>query len=164
MFRKMRRFKQQLTSDECIKILENHKSGVLAVNGDNGYPYTVPLNFVYANGKIYFHCAKSGHKLDAIKANDKVSFCVIDKDDTDAEKLTDLFRSVVVFGRAKILENDKEIKSAMTTFGLKFNDNINAVEKEINLERSVLCCVKIEIEHLSGKQAIELVGNNRELK
>lgn len=157
MFRKMRRFKQQLSNDEALEILKNCKSGVLAVSGDDGYPYTVPLNFVYADGKIYFHCAKSGHKLDAVRANDKVSFCVIDKNEVDAEKLTTLFKSVVVFGRAKIMSDTEKIKSAMTVFGLKYNNDVAAVEKEIQREWSGLCCVEITIEHITGKQAIELV-------
>ncbi len=157
MFRKMRRFKQRLTNDECITILKNSKSGVLAVSGDDGYPYTVPLNFVYADGKIYFHCAKSGHKLDAVRANDKVSFCVIDKNEVDAEKLTTLFKSVVVFGRAKIMSDTEKIKSAMTVFGLKYNNDVAAVEKEIQREWNGLCCVEISVEHITGKQAIELM-------
>lgn len=157
MFRKMRRFKQQLSNDEALEILKNCKSGVLAVSGDDGYPYTVPLNFVYKDGKIYFHCAKSGHKLDAVRANDKVSFCVIDKNEVDAEKLTTLFKSVVVFGRAKIMSDTEKIKSAMTVFGLKYNNDVAAVEKEIQREWSGLCCVEITIEHITGKQAIELV-------
>lgn len=157
MFRKMRRFKQQLSNDEALEILKNCKSGVLAVSGDDGYPYTVPLNFVYADGKIYFHCAKSGHKLDAVRANDKVSFCVIDKNEVDAEKLTTLFKSVVVFGRAKIMSDTEKIKSAMTVFGLKYNNDVAAVEKEIQREWNGLCCVEITIEHITGKQAIELV-------
>lgn len=157
MFRKMRRFKQQLIEDEAVKILKNNKSGVLAVNGDDGYPYTVPLNFVYTDSKIYFHCAKSGHKLDAIKNDSKVSFCVIAEDKVDSEKLTTLFKSVIVFGKAKIMENEAEIKSEMTAFGLKYNNDINAVEKEIQREWNGLCCVEIEIEHITGKQAIELL-------
>jgi len=157
MFRKMRRFKQQLSNDEALEILKNCKSGVLAVSGDDGYPYTVPLNFVYKNGKIYFHFAKNGHKLDAIKQNKKVSFCVIEKDEVDSEKLTTLFRSVVVFGKAEIMENEDKINSAMLSFGLKYNNDINAVKKEIERERSGLCCVEITIKHITGKQAIEFV-------
>ena len=157
MFRKMRRFKQQLSNDEALEILKNCKSGVLAVSGDDGYPYTVPLNFVDADGKIYFHCAKSGHKLDAVRANDKVSFCVIDKNEVDAKKLTTLFKSVVVFGRAKIMSDTEKIKTAMTVFGLKYNNDVATVEKEIQLEWNGLCCVEISIEHITGKQAIELM-------
>ena len=127
MFRKMRRFKQQLSNDEALKILKNCKSGVLAVSGDDGYPYTVPLNFVYKD---------------------------------DSEKLTTLFRSVVVFGKAEIMENEEKINSAMLSFGLKYNNDINAVKKEIERERSGLCCVEITIEHITGKQAIELLRKN----
>lgn len=79
MFREMRRKKQQIPDNEAIAILENGKVGILAVNGDNGYPYTVPLNYMFYNGKIYFHSASEGHKFDSIKNNSKVSFCVISK-------------------------------------------------------------------------------------
>ena len=88
MFRKMRRFNQQISLSESIEILEKGKTGVLAVLGDNGYPYAVPLNYVYENGKIYFHCAKAGHKISAMQNCEKVSFCVIDKDDVSAEEIT----------------------------------------------------------------------------
>lgn len=67
MFRKMRRYRQQLSQEETISILKSGKTAVLGVLGDDGYPYTVPINYVYADGKIYFHGAKSGHKIDAIK-------------------------------------------------------------------------------------------------
>lgn len=80
MFREMRRKRQQLTEAECIEILKRNTSGVLAVSGDNGYPYAVPLNYVYDGGSVYFHCAKSGHKLDAIRTCDKVSLCVVEQD------------------------------------------------------------------------------------
>ena len=87
MFRKMRRFNQQISLSESIEILEKGKTGVLAVLGDNGYPYTIPLNYVYSDNKIYFHCAKTGHKISALQNCDKVSFCVVDKDEVVAEKL-----------------------------------------------------------------------------
>ena len=80
MFREMRRFKQALSKEDCIKILEGQNTGVLAVNGDDGYPYAVPMSYIYADGKIYFHSAKSGHKNDAIMRNPKVSFCVTETD------------------------------------------------------------------------------------
>ena len=81
MFREMRRKKQELSKEECIDILQTAKTAVLGVVGDNGYPYTVPINFVYANDKIYFHGAKNGHKIDAINKCNKVSLCIVDKDD-----------------------------------------------------------------------------------
>lgn len=84
MFPEMRRKKQQLSSEESTQVLENGTHGVLAVSGQNGYPYTVPLSYVYEKGKIFFHCAKAGHKLDALKKEAKVSFCVVDQDDISA--------------------------------------------------------------------------------
>ncbi len=102
MFREMRRKKQLLSKDETIEILSAHTSGVLGVNGDDGYPYTVPVSYIYKDNKLFFHCAKEGHKIDSIKKDDKVTFCVIDKDDVVQEAFTTHFRSVIVFGRARI--------------------------------------------------------------
>ena len=86
MFREMRRNRQQLSEEESLAVLERGTSGVLAVLGDEGYPYAVPLSYVYRNGKIYFHCAKSGHKLEALKHCGKVSFCVVDQDQVKPEE------------------------------------------------------------------------------
>ncbi|MCD8390891.1 MAG: pyridoxamine 5'-phosphate oxidase family protein [Firmicutes bacterium] len=158
MFRKMRRFKQQLSDDECVRILKNGKTAVLALYGDNGYPYAVPVNYAYADGKIYFHGAGEGHKYDALKSRSEISLCVIERDDVDSEKLTTLYKSVIVFGRAKILENDEEIFRSAEVFGLKYNSDKAAVDKEIERLKSALCCVEVTIEHMTGKQGKELVG------
>lgn len=88
MFREMRRSKQQLPREVAVEILERNTSGVLALSGDEGYPYAVPMSYVYAEGKIYFHSAKNGHKIDAIQRNEKASFCVIDQDQIIPEKYT----------------------------------------------------------------------------
>lgn len=155
-FRKMRRFKQQLSVDETIEIIKKNKTAILGVNGDNGYPYTVPINYVYADDKIYFHGAKSGHKIDSIKNNNKVSLSIVDKDDVVAEELTTYFRSVSIFGVARILDTDDEIFHAAEVFGLKYNEDKEAVDKEIKREWNALCCIEISIEHMTGKEAIEL--------
>ena len=97
-FRPMRRNRQQLSEEESIEILQKATSGVLALLGDNGYPYAVPISYVYADGKIYFHSALSGHKVDAIRSCDKASFCVIEQDDVQPKKYTTFFRSVIAFG------------------------------------------------------------------
>ena len=158
-FRKMRRIKQQLTEEECTQILERNTSGVLAVLGDGGYPYAVPLSYVYYDHNLYFHCAKSGHKLDAICDCDKVSFCVIDQDLVIPQEYTTYFRSVIAFGRAKVMECDSEILSAIERLAMKYapedtgENRDAAIEKEYHL----MCMVKIEVEHMSGKEAIELV-------
>lgn len=155
-FRKMRRFKQQLSNDETIEIVKSAKTAILGVNGDGGYPYTVPINYVYADGKIYFHGAKAGHKVDAIRKDNKVTLSIVDKDDIVKEELTTYFRSVSIFGIAKILDTDEEIFHAAEAFGLKYNEDKEAVDKEIKREWNALCCVEIYIEHMTGKEAIEL--------
>ena len=158
MSREMRRKKQQLGSEETIAILKSGKTGILGVIGDEGYPYTVPVNYVYEDGKIFFHGAKAGHKFDAIRSCDKVSFCVIEKDDIVAEELTAYFRSAVVFGRARILEKEEEVFHAAEVLGLKYYDDKEFVDKEIRNEWKALSCVEIDVEHMTGKEAIELVN------
>lgn len=157
MFREMRRKKQQLNINKSIEILEKCKTGILAVLGDNGYPYTIPLNYVYKNNKIYLHSAKEGHKIDALNNYNKVSFCVIEKDDVVPDELTTYFRSVIVFGKAKILKNENDILSAAKILGLKYIDNIDFIEKEIKKFQNSLSCIEIEIENITGKEAIELI-------
>ena len=160
MFREMRRKRQQLTEAECIEILMKNTSGVLAVLGDNGYPYAVPLSYVYDDGSLYFHCAKSGHKLDGIKNCDKVSFCVTDQDLVVPEKYTTYFRSVIVFGRASVVEQEDEIRSAIEKIAIKYNPNDSKDNRDsvIEKEYNAMCMVKIQIEHMTGKAAIELVN------
>jgi len=159
MFREMRRKKQLLSKKETEKILKSNTAGVLGVIGDEGYPYTVPLSYVYYDSKIYFHCAKSGHKLDAIMENNKVSFCVIDQDQIVPEEYTTYFRSVIAFGKARILEGE-EMKRAITILGNKYSPNDEeGVQKEIQGALKQLCVIEIAIEHLTGKEAIELVKN-----
>ena len=113
MFRDMRRKNQLLPQEEAEAILRQGTSGVLSLLGDGGYPYGVPLSYVYHNGKLYFHCAKAGHKLDAIRREGKCSFCVIDQDQVVAEKYTTLFRSVIAFGQVRVLEDDGEKRAAL---------------------------------------------------
>ena len=88
MFRGMRRKKQLLPEDETIAILRAGTSGVLAVLGDDDYPYAVPLSYAYEDGKLYFHAAVKGHKLDALGRSEKASFCVIGADDIVLSTIT----------------------------------------------------------------------------
>ena len=157
MFRQMRRFKQQLPQEEAVEILKRGKTGILAVNGDDGYPYPVPVNYVYANGKIYFHGAKAGHKFDAMARDSKVSFCVIDRDDVVPEELTAYYKSVIAFGRVRSLEGEELIQAAYD-LSIKYYDNPQAVRKEIEGSLPRLACFEITIEHLTGKEAKELMA------
>lgn len=163
-FRPMRRFRQLLTEGECAEILERNTSGVLAVLGDGGYPYAVPLSYVYYDGALYFHCAKSGHKLNAIKGCDQVSFCVTDQDLVIPEKYTTCFRSVIAFGRASVMTDEDEIRTAIDRLAMKYapGDSKENRDQTIERELSTMCMVKIKIEHMSGKEAIELVRKRKQ--
>lgn len=159
MFREMRRKKQALSLEENIQVLKRGTSGVLAVSGDDDYPYAVPLSYVYHDNKIFFHGAKNGHKLDAISRNEKVSFCVIDKDQVVQDKYTSYFRSVIVFGKTRILEDDAEKRKAIEILTARYSPDqekthqLQAIEKEY----SRVCVIELAIEHMSGKEAIGLV-------
>lgn len=160
MFRPMRRFKQELTKEEIEIILNKNTSGTLALSGDDGYPYSLPISYVYDNGVLYFHSAKTGHKIDAIRACNKASFSVIDQDVIVPEKFTTHFKSVLAFGRISILEDPEEISHAMHAIGTKYGTgNAEDLEKEVQKTAPAVCAIKMEIEHITGKQCIELVNN-----
>ena len=108
MFREMRRSKQQLSQEETEAVLTRGTSGVLSVLGDGGYPYGVPLSYVYHDGKLYFHWALSGHKLDAVRACPKASFCVVDRDQVVPPEYTTYFRSAIAFGTVRVVEDPEE--------------------------------------------------------
>lgn len=153
----MRRSKQQLSPNEAVAILERNTAGVLAVSGDDGYPYAVPLSYVYADGKIYFHSALAGHKIDALEASDKVSFCVVDADDVVPSEYTTYYRSVIAFGRARILRDEQEKMAALRMLGEKYNPGQpEALAAEIAHGFARLHMIELTIEHLTGKQAKEL--------
>lgn len=158
MFREMRRKKQALTEEEIIKILSNGTAGVLAVDGDGGYPYAVPLSYVYHDGKIFFHCARSGHKIDAIRRNPKVSFCVIGQDQVMPQEYTTYFRSVIAFGKVRILEDDAEKWDALRLLAKKYYPEAGTQEHDqaIRHDYAPVCIVELAVEHVTGKEAIEL--------
>ncbi len=158
MFREMRRRKQLLPEEKSVSILERMTSGVLAVMGDNGYPYAVPLSYVYCDGKLYFHSAKTGHKIEAVMRNEKVSFCVIEQDNVVPEEYTTYFRSVIVFGKARILTDDKEKRKAMEILAEKYSPSQQEGRLQ-EIEKSFKHFVMIEllVESMTGKEAIELV-------
>ena len=158
MFREMRRKKQQLSTAETIEILQSCTSGVLAVSGDNDYPYAVPLSYAYKDGRLFFHIAKEGHKLDGIARNDKVSFCVIQADAVVPQAFTTHYRSAIVFGRARILTDDSEKRHALECLVKKYSpDYIAEGQAEIERDWNRVCVAELLIEHMTGKAAIEIV-------
>lgn len=159
MYREMRRKKQALPPEECAAILTKGTSGVLALAGDAGYPYAVPLSYVFAENQLYFHCAKSGHKLDAIRQNNRASFCVVEQDQIVPEAYTTWFRSAIAFGTVRILEDPAEKRAAIEMLAAKYapDDTAEHRAQVIDREWEPLCMLEMAIEHLTGKEAAELV-------
>ena len=151
MFRELTRRKQKLSEIECREILKQEVRGVLAVNGDGGYPYTLPINFYFdeANDRIYFHSGKVGHKLDAIAGSDKVSFCVYDKGYHKDGHWSLNIRSVIIFGRIHIV--DEWSDELMVDFCKRFTDDTEYIYSELETFKSNTVVLCLEIEHMTGK-------------
>ncbi len=163
MFRELRRKKQLLPEADTIEILKSGTAGVLAVSGDNGYPYAVPLSYVYKDGKLYFHFALQGHKVDGITRNDKVSFCVIDKDEVMPQTLSTHYRSAIVFGRARFLTDEAEKKSALEYLAEKYSpDYPEQAQEAIGRDLNNVGIAVVTIEHITGKAARGLVESKDE--
>ena len=151
MFRKMRRFKQQISEEECIRILKEQPRGVLSMIGDDGYPYGIPLDHWYSGNKLYFHGAKVGHKMDAITTFDKVSYCVMDEGfRRDGEWALNI-KSVVVFGRIRVVEDEAKKREICTNLVRKFTDDEEYLQKELTNAFSRVNCLELTIEHMTGK-------------
>ena len=157
MFRKMRRGGQQVSAEKCVEILKTEWRGILAVLGDDGYPYTVPIDFFYddLDGSIYFHGAKEGHKMDAISKCDKVSFCVMDKGFKKEGAWFWNITSVVVFGKIRIVKEPEKIREKVIKLGLKYNPDAKAVEEEWEGAKNRVALLELVPEHITGKLVAE---------
>ena len=153
----MRRKMQALTAEETAEILKRNTSGVLSLNGDDGYPYGVPLSYVYLDSKLYFHCAGAGHKLDSILKDDKVSFCVIDQDQVVGEEYTTYFRSVIAFGRARVLEGAEKLRPLVELCEKYYPGHLEQTRQKAEHALKNVSIVEVTIEHMTGKTAMELV-------
>jgi len=156
MFRQLTRQRLELSHEECIEILKKELRGVLAVLGDDAYPYAVPMNHFYneEDGLIYFHSGKMGHKVDAMKNHDKVSFCVMDQ----GEKSDDwsyYFRSVIVFGRVEFIDDYKKILSISEKLCYTFTSDKAYIEKELKTSGPATLLFAIRPEHICGKRVHE---------
>ena len=162
MFREMRRKNQQLPQEEAVQILNQATSGVLALLGDDDYPYAVPMSHLYQDGKLYFHCAVTGHKVDAIRRHGKASFCVVAQDDVKEETFTTHFCSVIAFGSIRIVEDEKEKRTAITALAQRFSPGRDeAAKKEIDESIGHMNMLVMDIEHLTGKEAVELMKQRK---
>ena len=157
MFRPMRRAKKAIPDEAAKWLLQTERRGVLAVNGDLGYPYAVPVNFLYdeAAGKLYFHGAKEGHKIDAIRACDKASFCVHDEGQRVAGEWPLHFCSVIVFGRIAPVTDAALTETACRRLAEKFTDDAAYIDAEIAAARDRVLCLALTPEHMTGKRIKE---------
>lgn len=156
----MRRFRQSLDEVRCKEILDRCTSGVLALNGEDG-PYAVPLSYVREGGSIFFHCATEGKKLDMIRADKRASFCVIDKDDVVPEKFTTVYRSVIVYGKINIIEDEGEKAKRLFSLGMKYSPgDSEGCRKEVESSISRVMILELIIDTITGKQAKELLDTN----
>ena len=157
MFRDMRRIKQKITQEECIRILKEQPRGVLSMFGEDGYPYGIPLDHWYSeeDDKVYFHCAKEGHKIDALKVCDKVSYCVMDEGFRREGEWALNIRSVVIFGRIRIVEEDEKKREICTSLIRKMHDDEEYLQREMTNAFPRVCCLELTIDHMTGKMVNE---------
>ncbi len=153
MFRPMRRIKQQISDEQCIEILKNEPRGILSIMGEDGYPYGMPLNHWYCeeNGKIYFHGAKAGHKIDAIKANPKASYCVYDKGFKKPGEWALNINSVIIFGEIKLVEDEELTKKICIQLSEKFTNDQDYIAREIKNFLANVQCLEFTPVHMTGK-------------
>ena len=153
MFREMLRKKQALSEEECIAVLKTQKRGVLAVLGDEDYPYALPINHYYndEDGHIYFHGAKFGHRVDAVKRHDKVSFCVYDEGFRREGEWALNIKSVIVFGRLVPVEDEDKMIDFCRRLSHKFTDDESYIENEIKRAGFRTLMYELIPEHMSGK-------------
>ncbi len=159
MFREMRRKNQILTDEENRQILEQGTSGVLALFGDEGYPYALPISYVYEDGRIFFHSAVTGHKIDAVKNCPKASFCVIAQDQVMPEEYTTYYKSVIAFGVVRIIEEEGEKRHAIERFARKYHpaDTESGRTQIISKYWNNISMIELEVEHMTGKKAAGLM-------
>ena len=157
MFSEMRRSKQLMSNGDAEAVMARCTNGVLACAGDDGYPYAVPLSYVYYKNKIYFHSAKAGHKIDSIKRDPKVSFAVVDEDTIVSEEYTTYYRSVIAFGKARIAEGAERLE-AFRALVEKYSGDQPEESKRGKIEECTQSdIIAVDIEHMTGKQSIEYV-------
>lgn len=151
MFKEMRRNDRQLSEAETIKLLETGEYGILSTSGENGYPYGIPLSYAYSDGNIYFHGAQKGNKLDNIRYNNKVSFCVVGKTEVLPSDFSTNYESAVVFGKAYELDGEEKEKVLVALLKKYSNEFMESGMEYIKRAAKGTMAVKIEIEHITGK-------------
>lgn len=157
MFRPIRRTKNEISTDAAKQLLKKERRAVLAVNGDDGYPYAVPMNFLYCeeDGKIYFHGSRTGHKIDSLKKNDKVCLTVYGNETFEKDSWAPCVQSVIVFGRCCLMEDRERAAGILRKLAEKYYPDQETVEEEMNRSGAGVQMLELTVEHLSGKQIRE---------
>ena len=157
MFRPLQRKKQEIALKECLEILKQEKRGVLSILGENGYPYGVPINHYYSeeDGCLYFHGGKNGHKLDAIAENNKASYCVLDEGQKEEGGWALHFRSVIVFGKIEMIDEEETVRDIAYRLSRKFTDDEEYIQDEMRRTLKATAAFRLIPEHISGKRVNE---------
>lgn len=157
MFRPMRRAKRTISDEDARSLLAKGRRATLAVNGDDGYPFAFPIDYRFdadAN-KIYFHGAKAGQKVDALRRSDKVCLTVMGNERLEDGEWAPYVQSVVVFGRCRLVDDAAKTEAEVRRLALKYYPSAEEVERELEKYLSAVQLYEIEIEHLTGKQVQE---------
>ena len=157
MFREMLRKNRQISMEECIDVLKRETRGVLSVLGDAEYPYGMPMNHYYndEDGCIYFHCGRGGHRMDALKKHDKVSFCVYEQGVRAEGEWALNVRSVIAFGRMDVIDDMDIIIDITTKLSYKFTQDVEYILEEIQNHAKKTLLLRLNIEHMCGKFVTE---------
>ena len=157
MFKSIRKKKNEISIDEAKRLLTEARRGILAVNGDDGYPYAIPINYYYdeADQKIFFHGSRVGHKVDSLNKCDKICFTVVGPEMVKEETWAPFVQSVVVFGRCHLVEDSTVTETRLRQFALKYYPDEELVNEEISISGKAVQMYEIEIEHFSGKEVQE---------
>lgn len=157
MFRQVRKKANEITVSLAKDLIKKSRRGILAVNGDNGYPYAIPINYLYEeeSQKIFFHGSKVGHKVDAIKKSDKVCFTVYGNEQIKDETWAPYLQSALVFGRCKLIEDEDRAMKVLKDFAMKYYPSASMVEEEMKKAAKATQMFEITIEHISGKEVQE---------
>ena len=157
MFRPIRRTKRKRDLETAKELLKNEKRAVLSVNGDEGYPYAIPINYFYEEEKekIYFHGAKAGHKVDSLKKDNKVCFCVYGNDSYKEGDWAPYVQSVVIFGRCNLIDDEEITETKVRQIAEKYYPTKEEIEEEMQRDIKAVQLYEIEIEYMSCKQIHE---------
>lgn len=153
MFRELVRKNKQMSTEDCVDVLKKETRGVLSVLGDGDYPYGTPMNHWYneEDGCVYFHCGKLGHRLDALKKHDKVSFCVYDQGYRREGEWAFNVKSVIIFGKIEIIDDLDRVIDITTKLSYKFTQDEEYIRKEIRVGAANTLLLKLVPDHMCGK-------------